>query len=107
MPSENQKPLAHMVYFTLKEASPEAQATLVDSCKKFLNDHPGLQHFSVGLRAEAYQRPVNNTDFHVALHLIFASQEDHDRYQTSDRHQQFIANNKETWAQVQVFDSQI
>lgn len=103
----SQKPFAHMVYFTLKEGSPAAQAALIESCKKYLNDHEGLTHFSVGARAEAYQRPVNNTDFHVGLHLVFASKESHDRYQTSARHQEFIAENKETWAQVQVFDTLI
>ncbi|NOY30629.1 MAG: Dabb family protein [Planctomycetes bacterium] len=105
MTSNNSKTFAHMVYFTLKESSAAAQETLVESCKKYLNDHEGLQHFSVGSRAEAYQRPVNNTDFHVALHLVFATEADHDRYQNSERHQRFINENKESWAQVQVFDA--
>lgn len=107
MTSGSQKPFAHMVYFTLKDSSPAAQAATIESCKKYLNDHEGLQHFSVGARAEDYQRSVNNTDFHVALHLVFASEEAHDRYQTSPRHQLFIDENEKTWAQVQVFDALI
>jgi len=96
---------AHMVYFTLKDGSAAAQQALIEACKKYLNDHPGLDYFSVGSRAEEYQRPVNNMEFHVALHLVFASEADHDLYQNSDRHQEFIAQNKDTWAQVQVFDA--
>jgi len=107
MASNDSKTFAHMVYFILKDGSAASQETLVESCKKYLNDHDGLQYFSVGRRAEAYQRPVNNTDFHVALHLIFATEADHDRYQKSDRHQRFIDENKESWAQVQVFDAMV
>jgi len=105
MTSNSSTTFAHMVYFTLKDGSAAAQETLVEACKKYLNDHDGLQYFSVGSRAEAYQRSVNNTEFHVALHLVFAAEADHDRYQDSDRHQRFIDENEESWAQVQVFDA--
>jgi len=105
MASNTSTTFAHMVYFTLKESSPISQGALIEACKKYLNDHEGLQYFSVGSRAEAYQRPVNNTEFHVALHLVFATEADHQRYQDSERHQRFIDENEESWAQVQVFDA--
>jgi len=52
---------AHMVYFTLTDGSAAAQDTLIKACEKYLAEHPGTVHFSVGSRAQAYQRPVNNT----------------------------------------------
>ena len=98
--------LAHIVFFTLKDASPEACQHLVDACHKYLNDHPGTIHFSAGTRAKQYQREVNDANFDVSLHVVFDSTATHDQYQTAERHLQFIAENKENWAQVRVFDSQ-
>ncbi len=97
--------LAHIVYFTLKDSSPEACQKMVDACRKYLSDHPGTVHFSAGTRARQYQREVNDQDFHVALHVVFESDAAHDTYQTAERHQQFIAENKANWAKVRVFDA--
>lgn len=98
--------LAHIVFFTLKDSSPQACEKLVAACNKYLNDHPGTVHYSAGTRAEQYQREVNDADFHVALHVIFDSTDAHDAYQVADRHKQFIEENKDNWAKVRVFDSQ-
>jgi hypothetical protein len=97
--------LAHIVYFTLKDSSPEAIDKMVDACRKYLSDHPGTVHFSAGTRAKEYERPVNDQDFHVALHVIFDSRESHDAYQVAPRHHQFIDENKPNWAKVRVFDA--
>lgn len=99
--------LAHTVFFTLKDHSPQACRRMVEACRKYLNGHPGTVHFSAGARAEQYQRDVNDRDFHVALHLVFESAAAHDAYQTAERHQAFIAENKENWSQVRVFDSHV
>ncbi len=97
--------LAHMVFFTLKDRSPTARDALVAACDMYLTDHPGTIHYSAGPRAEAYQRPVNDQEFDVALVLIFATDEDHQRYQTSERHQQFLAEQLENCSTVRVFDA--
>ena len=99
--------LAHIVFFTLKDSSADACGQLVDACNKYLDGHPGTVHYSAGTRASQYQREVNDADFHVALHVVFESTDAHDQYQQADRHLQFIAENKDNWAQVRVFDSQI
>lgn len=95
--------LSHAVYFTLKQRSAEAVARLVRSCHEHLTGHPGCVSFAVGRLAE-YDRQVNDRAFDVALEIVFESHEAHDTYQTSERHQQFIADNAETWAGVRVFD---
>lgn len=105
MSSTDSKSLAHIVYFSLKDRSDEAQETLVAACCKYLNDHPGTVHFSAGRRAESYQREVNDTRHDVGLVLVFATIADHDRYQESERHQSFISEQSSNWAEVRVFDT--
>lgn len=99
--------LAHNVYFTLHEGTEANTQALVDACKKYLNDHPGVVFFAAGTLTEGLDRPVNDRGFDVALHVIFDSRESHDVYQTAPRHLQFIAENKPSWKQVRVFDSDV
>lgn len=97
--------LAHMVFFTLKEDSDNAREALVKACQKFLSGHEGTVYFSVGTRAKELDRDVNDREFDVALHLVFADEDAHDTYQTHARHLTFIEENKHLWSKVRVFDS--
>lgn len=97
---------SHMVYFTLKDASPEACDSLVAACKKWLTDHPGTEYFAAGTLADT-TREVNDRDYHVCLNLIFKDRESHDAYQVAERHDAFIAENKDNWAKVRVFDADV
>jgi len=96
----------HMVFFTLKDSSDEKQQGLIDAAKKYLSDHPGTIHFSVGRLADK-NRDVNDRDFHVALHVVFDSVQAQDAYQVDERHSAFIEEQKENWSQVRVFDSDL
>jgi hypothetical protein len=98
--------LAHHVFFTLHDRSDEAVATLVAACNKYLNDHEGLIDFAVGTRDPELTREVN-ADFDVSLHCVFQDRPAHDAYQTAERHLQFIAEQKASWAKVQVCDSNL
>jgi hypothetical protein len=102
---EGKRPLAHMVMFTLKDRSPEARAKFVKSCHKYLKDHEGTTHFSVGTIAEDVVEPVSDRDFDVALHLIFESKEAEAKYIEHERHTKFVEENKDQFARVRVFDS--
>ena len=97
--------LAHMVYFTLAEDTQENRNTLIAACQKYLTGHERTVYFSAGSLADDLKRDVNDRDFHVALHLVFADKKSHDKYQTHPRHLKFIAENKHLWSQVRVFDS--
>jgi hypothetical protein len=99
--------LAHNVYFTLKEHTPEARQRLVAACRKYLTGHPGTLFFACGTREERLQRPVNDRDFDVALHLVFDSKESHDTYQDSARHVAFVEENRASWEKARVFDSTV
>jgi hypothetical protein len=99
--------LAHMVYFTLKDRSPAAIETMVQACQKYLKGHPGEVFFAAGTVVPDLTRPVNQTDFDVALQVVFDSREAHDAYQVAPRHNQFIEENKPNWERVRVFDSYV
>ena len=97
--------LAHDVYFTLNDGSPAARQKLVAACKKHLTGYPGMVSFSVGVVCAELNRPVNDLEFDVALHIVFQSIADHDAYQAAPRHESFVEENKATWKKVRVFDS--
>jgi hypothetical protein len=102
-----EKQLGHMVFFTLKDRTPEAQKKLVALCQKYLGEHPGTVYFSVGAMAPEMDRDVNDRDFDVALHLIFKNKKAQDDYQVAPRHLSFVEEGKPMWAKVRVFDSYI
>jgi len=97
--------LAHDVYFTLKDAAPEAREKLVAACRRFLSGHEGAVSFAAGARAEELARPVNDRAFDVSLHVQFESLAAHDAYQDHPRHHSFIAEMSANWQAVRVFDS--
>jgi hypothetical protein len=97
--------LAHDVYFTLKDASPEARQKLVDACNSYLSGHAGAIYFAAGTRAAELQREVNDLGFDVSLHVYFADQAAHDAYQDHPRHKKFIEEMSANWKAVRVFDS--
>jgi hypothetical protein len=97
--------LAHQVYFALHDRTPAARGRLLAACRKYLSGHPGEIFFAVGTLAEELNRPVNDRDFDVALHIVFDDQRSHDLYQDAPRHVQFIEENKANWKKVRVFDS--
>lgn len=99
--------LAHMVFFTLKDHSKESRDAFVASCHKYLANHEGVRYFSIGEIAQDVEEPVSVRDFDVALHLVFENKAAEFTYQKSERHTQFVAENKAKFEKVRVFDSYI
>jgi hypothetical protein len=97
--------LAHHVYFSLKDASLAAKDQLLDACRKYLSGHQGIVFFACGTLAPELNRPVNDRDFDVSLHVVFQTKQDHDLYQEAPLHQRFVSENKDNWKRVRVFDS--
>ncbi len=97
--------LAHAVFFTLLDPSPEKVAAAVASCQELLSGHEGMLHFFAGVRGEEFARPVNDRGFHVALFTVFADRAAHDRYQAHPRHLRFIELNHPSWKEVRVCDA--
>jgi len=103
--ANNSAPLAHIVFFTLAESNDANRAKLIEGCKKYLDRHEGVVYFGVGVNAPEYDRDVNDRDYDVALHLVFATAKDQDVYQTHTRHLEFLKECKSLWKKVRVFDS--
>ena len=99
--------IGHMVFFKLKDPTPAARQKLVAACDTYLSKHDGVVFYSAGPIAADFKREVNVTDWDVALHLVFADKAAHDRYQDHPDHVKFIAENKDIWAAVRVFDSEL
>src|SRR6266581_4842358 len=99
------KVLAHDVYFALNDPSADARAKLVVACRKYLTGHEGTVFFAAGTLAGEMNRPVNDRDYDVALHVYFRDKAAHDKYQDAPRHKQFIEEMQGNWKKVRVFDS--
>jgi hypothetical protein len=99
--------IGHMVYFQLNDNSPTNVAKLVAACDKHLKGHPGEVFYAAGSLAKEMNRPVNDCDWDVALHLVFRTKADLDKYADAPRHLAFIDENKANWKKVRVFDSRI
>lgn len=99
--------LAHNVFFSLTDASDSKIDELIAACHKYLSGHPGTSFYAAGRLCQDLAREVNDREFDVALHVIFETRADHDRYQEAERHLQFIEENRSNWAKVRVFDSEV
>ena len=97
--------LAHMVFFGLKDHSKESVDKFIASCEKYLANHEDCVYFSIGTRADDVEEPVSVKDFDVALHVVFANKAGKEKYLKSERHDKFVAENKDDFAIVRVFDS--
>ncbi|MEO6808666.1 MAG: Dabb family protein [Isosphaeraceae bacterium] len=99
--------LAHNVYFSMVDNSDVSKRALVGACKLYLSQQPGIVFFACGTLEPDLNRPVNDRDFDVALHVVFESRAAHDAYQEAPLHLQFMSENRPNWARVRVFDSVI
>lgn len=99
--------LAHVVYFTLNEDTPEMRQKVVDSCHKYLSEHEGTVFYAAGTIGEEFDREVNARDYDVALVLIFTGKDAHDAYQVSERHLKFVEENRPRFQAVKVYDSYV
>jgi hypothetical protein len=94
----------HIVFFYLAEgADADAAQKIAAGCQTHLPGIPGVLRLDVGYPAGT-PRPVVDNSYGVALHVEFADQAGHDIYQDHPSHLQFIAENKQYWSRVQVYD---
>lgn len=99
--------LAHMVFFTLKDHSPESREKFVASCEKYLTGHEGAEFFAIGTIAEDVVEGPSVRDWDVALHVVFKDKAAEANYLEHPRHKQFVEANKDQFAKVRVFDSYV
>ena len=99
--------IAHTVYFTLEDNSPEQIQRMLSEMKKYLQNHPGLEYFGCGTLNPDLVRSVNDLEYDVSLHTVFSDRAAHDTYQADPRHLQFVDNNQASWKRVRVFDTDL
>ncbi len=99
--------IGHMVYFKLKDATPEAKLKLVEACDAYLEARDGVVFYAAGVRGEEFKREVNDLDFDVSLHIVFKDKASHDAYEVHPEHIKFIEAGKANWTKVRVFDSEM
>ena len=99
--------IGHMVYFKLKDGSPEARKKFVASCDKYLSAHDGTVFYSAGTLSDAFKGEANDREWDVALHVVFADKAAHDKYQIHPDHKKFVSENKAAMEKVRVFDSEL
>lgn len=98
------KPIAHNVYFELKDSSEKAVAKMIADCHKYLKPIEGIVYYAVGRMHKKHDRDVNINDYQIGTHVTFRNQAAHDNYQICDLHNEFVARNKDNWKSLRVFD---
>lgn len=99
--------LVHSVFFTLKDKSPAAREHLIADCYRELASIDGITSFYAAARDEGLARDANDVEFDVALTVVFRDRKAHDDYLPDERHQRFVAEHKDGWAKVRIFDSRV
>lgn len=113
MTTEKPGTIHHSIYITMKDTSPEAVERQLALGRELLTGHPGQAGFTATVLATELARHQqvpylqNYTAFTVAFHFIWEDAAAHDRYQTAERHKQFIAQSNSNWERVLVLDSVI
>src|SRR5207248_3021347 len=102
---EKSKPFAHMFFFQLSDTTPELVDSFVELCRKFLGDHPGQRHFSIGIRALEINRDVSGKNFEVSVHMIFDNIDAFNAYSASPTHEEFITESAGMSPERIVYDS--
>lgn len=98
-------PLAHQVYFWLKNPnSKEDQAKLIEGIKT-LAAIPQIKGMHIGVPASTEQRDVVDNSYSASELLFFENAADEHAYQIHPIHQAFVENYSHLWSKVVVYDS--
>jgi len=96
--------LAHNVFFSLKDNSEAAKKVLVEDSHKYLAPIPGTVFYAAGTLSDV-DRPVNDRDYDVALHVVFKNKDALQKYLVHPKHLEYVKKHKPNWKKVRVFDS--
>jgi len=95
--------LVHTVFFWLK---PGVDRVAFRRQVETLAGIPGLTACHVGVPAATQARPVIDASYDVALITVMPDLATHDAYQVHALHLAFLANCREQWSRVQVYDAE-
>ena len=98
--------MIHTVFFWLKDGLSDDQIARFESELAKLPEIDVVGAGVIGKPAATEARPVTDHSFSYHLSLTFASIDDHNTYQVHPEHDAFVANCKELWDRVVVYDSE-
>ena len=98
--------IAHNVFFTLNDNSPEAVQAMVQDCHVYLPHFPGIVFYAAGTSTDL-DRESNGVAYDVALHVVFHDRESLDSYMTAPRHIEFIEKYQDNWKNIVAYDSEV
>ncbi len=104
MKSKN-PPLAHHVFFWLKNTGSEADRKLLAAGIKTLEKIDTVKDLHIGFPASTEKRDVVDNSYDVCELIFFDSIQDQNTYQSHPIHQEFIKNYGHLWSRVIVYDS--
>jgi len=103
--AENKKPLAHHVFFWLKNPdSTEDRDKLVEGLKG-LGKIPTIREIHIGVLASTEKRDVVDTSWQVSELMFFSDLAGQATYQTHPIHLDFVKNYSHLWSKVIVYDA--
>jgi pyruvate-formate lyase-activating enzyme len=94
--------ILHNVFFWLKTPNAEVVSEFMAALQK-LEKIQEIKQIHVGVPAPII-RPVVDNSYSVGLTVFFVDLKGHDAYQVHPLHKEFLANNKEKWSKVQIYD---
>jgi hypothetical protein len=105
--AKEQKPaipgrFVHMVFFWLKDSTDVVKFN--DGTRQLMEGIDEVVSYHIGEPAGTPRDVVDNT-YTVCLIATFDTKDDQDAYQVHPLHQQYVAENKDKWTRVQIFDS--
>ncbi len=95
--------LVHDVFFRLADPSEANIAGLIRACES-LREVPTVLDLATGARHPEMTREVNQTDYHVGLHVVFADRAGLEAYIVHPVHQALLQQYAEHFENVRVFD---
>ena len=97
--------LIHTVLFWLKKELAADQVAQFRQGLGKLQDIQSAEAVYIGTPADTPQRPVIDGSYDYCLSVILQDIPAHDAYQADPLHQEFIANFKDSWDAVKIYDA--
>lgn len=97
--------LVHTVFFWIKKELDSDQYTRFQTGLESLKQIEHADAVYIGTPAKTAERPVIDSSYDFCLTVLLKDIAAHDAYQADPRHLEFIANCKELWNTVKVYDA--
>ena len=102
--AENKKPVAHHVFFWLKNPDSKEDRDKLIAGLKGLAKIPTIREIHIGVLASTEKRDVVDTSWQVSELMFFSDLEGQSTYQNHALHVDFVKNHSHLWAKVVVYD---